>query len=35
MGGGALFGHGQLLRTVRGDLAQALLEEIRRMSENG
>ncbi|MBS5585322.1 MAG: flavodoxin-dependent (E)-4-hydroxy-3-methylbut-2-enyl-diphosphate synthase, partial [Clostridiales bacterium] len=33
--GGALFGHGQLLRTVRGDLAQALLEEIRRMSENG
>ena len=33
--GGALFRHGQLLRTVRGDLAQALLEEIRRMSENG
>jgi len=34
-GGGALFQHGALLRTVKGDLADELIAEIRRMAENG
>jgi len=33
--GGALFMHGELLRTVRGDLADELIAEIRRLADNG